>query len=85
MLLAILSWKRKSGECGTRSGELRDTGVNSLTVIRSTISIMMMRKMVKVRKKKKQIMKKKTTRSMVQRMKKTQSSICKYSLIRRKI
>ena len=79
-----MSWKRKSGECGTRSGELRDTVANSLTVTRSTISITMMRKMVKVRKKKKEIMKKKTTRSMVQRMKKNQSSICKYSLIRRK-
>lgn len=79
-----MSWKRKSGECGTRSGELRDTGVNSLTVTKSMISIMM-RKMVKVRKKKKETMKKKTTRSMVQRMKKNQSSICKYSLIRRKI
>ena len=78
-----MSWKRKSGECGTRSGELRDTGVNSLIVTRSTISIMMMRKMVKVMKKKKEIMKKKTTRSMVQRIKRSQSSICKYSLIMR--
>ncbi len=77
-------WKRKLGECGTRSGELRDTGINSLTVTRSMISIMMMRKMVKVRKKK-EIMKKKTTRSMGQRMKKSQGRMSKYSLIRRKI